>query len=177
MTDATTTALYLFSSLLQADAAILGFGAVFVVYRLQAAETERQRLEAQETPGKIPVTEEGWQKLRLPSAADYIPKVIKRLFWIPLSLLTLHISLCAILLWCSQSIGFATSFGGDLIGGTIGLFIVSVIVSSLFTWHLLSYDLRRAQIDSDAESKKLNERLGNLSTEELEKRISRKMQR
>jgi len=38
MTETFTTALYLFSSLLQADAAILGFGAIFVVYKLQALE-------------------------------------------------------------------------------------------------------------------------------------------
>ena len=38
MNETFTTALYLFSSLLQADAAILGFGAIFVVYKLQALE-------------------------------------------------------------------------------------------------------------------------------------------
>jgi hypothetical protein len=35
LNDSYTVALYLFSSFLQADAAILGFGIVFVVYRLQ----------------------------------------------------------------------------------------------------------------------------------------------
>jgi hypothetical protein len=35
-----STALYLFSSLLQADAAILGFGAIFVIYKLQALDNQ-----------------------------------------------------------------------------------------------------------------------------------------
>jgi len=37
-----TTGLYIFSSLLQADAAILGLGAVFVIYRLQSLYTQEQ---------------------------------------------------------------------------------------------------------------------------------------
>jgi hypothetical protein len=36
------SSLYLYSSLIQADAAILGFGAVFVIYKLQLLETRRQ---------------------------------------------------------------------------------------------------------------------------------------
>jgi len=35
-----TTALYLFSALLQADAALLGLGALFVTYKLQALESQ-----------------------------------------------------------------------------------------------------------------------------------------
>jgi hypothetical protein len=38
------TSLYLFSALMQADAALLGFGAVFVIYKLQALETIRQSI-------------------------------------------------------------------------------------------------------------------------------------
>lgn len=38
MSEYHTTALYLFSALLQADAAIIGLGAIFVIYRLQALE-------------------------------------------------------------------------------------------------------------------------------------------
>ena len=36
----TNSALYLFSALLQADAALLGFGAVFVVYKLQDIDND-----------------------------------------------------------------------------------------------------------------------------------------
>jgi hypothetical protein len=38
------TSLYLFSSLLQADAAILGFGAIFVIYKIQSLENIRQNI-------------------------------------------------------------------------------------------------------------------------------------
>lgn len=37
-----TATLYLFSALLQADAAILGFGAIFIIYRLQSLENRLQ---------------------------------------------------------------------------------------------------------------------------------------
>lgn len=37
-----TTGLYIFSSLIQADAAILGLGAVFVIYRLQSLYSQEQ---------------------------------------------------------------------------------------------------------------------------------------
>lgn len=38
------TSLYLFSALLQADAAILGFGTIFVVFKLQSIESHKDRL-------------------------------------------------------------------------------------------------------------------------------------
>jgi len=41
MNDTFTTGLYVFSSLLQADAAILGLGAVFIVYRLQSLYSQQ----------------------------------------------------------------------------------------------------------------------------------------
>ena len=38
------TSLYLFSALLQADAAILGFGTIFVVFRMQSLESKRHSI-------------------------------------------------------------------------------------------------------------------------------------
>jgi hypothetical protein len=38
------TSLYMFSSLLQADAAILGFGAVFIIFKIQSIENIRQNI-------------------------------------------------------------------------------------------------------------------------------------
>lgn len=38
------TSLYVFSSLLQADAAILGFGAIFIIYKMQSIENIRQNI-------------------------------------------------------------------------------------------------------------------------------------
>jgi hypothetical protein len=42
MDNTFTTGLYIFSSLIQADAAILGLGAVFVIYRLQSLYSQEQ---------------------------------------------------------------------------------------------------------------------------------------
>ncbi len=40
MNDLFTTSLYLFSAILQADAALLGFGAIFVIYKFQSIENQ-----------------------------------------------------------------------------------------------------------------------------------------
>jgi hypothetical protein len=40
MNDLFSTSLYLFSALLQADAALLGFGAIFVIYKFQSIENQ-----------------------------------------------------------------------------------------------------------------------------------------
>ena len=42
--DLFQTSLYFFSSLLQADAALLGFGTVFIIYKLQSLENIRQSI-------------------------------------------------------------------------------------------------------------------------------------
>lgn len=44
MSDLFQTSLYFFSSLLQADAALLAFGAVFIIYKLQSLDTVRQSI-------------------------------------------------------------------------------------------------------------------------------------
>jgi len=62
MSETFTTLLYLFSSLLQADATILGFGAIFVIYKLQVLENNYQYavnfiLEHGGSASRMPLTE------------------------------------------------------------------------------------------------------------------------
>ena len=40
MNDLFSTSLYLFSAILQADAALLGLGAIFVIYKIQSIENQ-----------------------------------------------------------------------------------------------------------------------------------------
>lgn len=122
MNETFTTALYLFSSLLQADAAILGFGAIFVIYKLQTLDTKLQLLvQLCYTRGSVftnyannlilAKTDENKVKLfkdsnrsdqevlepliSIPKRSEGIRSQVKY----PLIVIGLHSFVCAVLLW------------------------------------------------------------------------------
>jgi hypothetical protein len=135
MTTTFTTALYVASSLLQADAAILGFGAVFIIYKLQSLDSTYQdafrtclsasSAQVAEIAKLIVVAPDLERKNKLLESLvgnHYYPH-LSRLVSIPLRqeevktsikwpiiAVSLHISLSAIILWLIPNIHAA---GGD----------------------------------------------------------------
>ena len=129
MNDTFTTALYLFSSLLQADATIIGFGAIFVIYKLQALDSSYQNaLTLCQSAGQgdvgdiaklIVITDdpnkketllqrhEGqlyYSQLRLLITIPLQKNKVKRIVKWPLFFTVIHISLSVICLWLTPNI-------------------------------------------------------------------------
>jgi len=125
--DLFQTSLYFFSALLQADAAILGFGTIFVIFKLQSLDSLRQSLlQAYYTKGpghtgKVNILllskkpEEIANILSEPSGYDFenycrivcIPKIISKIsssVKLPIWIIGTHTVFCAILLFASHLI-------------------------------------------------------------------------
>lgn len=128
-----TMAFYLFSSLLQADAAIIGLSAIFVIYKLQSLETQFQNAyailsNAQPRPGfdysgfaddlllaqdiRMQVgifstynAQIAYRKqFELIIMIPELTKEIRTLVRLPLFLMGIHMASCAFLLWITPAL-------------------------------------------------------------------------
>ena len=158
--DIITTTLYLLSALIQADATILGFGAIFVIYKLQALDTLLQQTltlcEMTDKEGIASTLLVHTDKkalamtLRLHKGTLLLPHLekivtipkrqrqIKQLIKLPSGLLAFHASLSAILLWQTPSINWQLPFSLFYPYGAIILFVIALVLSVRVSWQLVS---------------------------------------
>jgi len=163
MSETTTTALYLFSSLLQADATILGFGAIFIIYKLEQIEKESEVAISQISlhgPGYMNLLTKVLNAASAEAAEEILkahsagtldklfrsvvaskrrPALVKSVLW-PLLIIALHISCCAVFLWFTPQILFNEYYGKSIVSFIIVFFIIGVFWSVRFAWMLLRVD-------------------------------------
>ena len=153
MNDTFTTGLYIFSSLLQADAAILGLGAVFIVYRLQSLYSQQQsyvdilqkstiggvpqasQIMLEGDPQRIAVELKKFEGNRYHPLLKFLAEMesslrIARLGLIPsLILVALHCILCAIALWWMTRLSASNSQDFvQLVGGILVMLFAVVLI-------------------------------------------------
>jgi hypothetical protein len=123
LTPIETTALYLFSSLLQADAALLAFGAVFVIYRLQSIENSQSLAHQNLHMKQVVYTMAEVQNMRIViEAGDRYAKTIRSSLKPALLILAIHACLSAVCLWSVPGIYAASP------SGLTWLAVVSIVV-------------------------------------------------
>jgi hypothetical protein len=153
MQDIFTTYLYLFSSLLQADAAILGFGAIFVIYKLQSLDNRYQMAydACQNAKGIIPefstklmggLSEDGiydiisttihnphiFKQMELLVTVPKRKEIVKNYVILPMFLIGFHCITTSILLWTAPVI-VGTGIGTTLAVVVLIVFSVGIILS------------------------------------------------
>jgi len=156
-----TTALYLFSALLQADAALLGLGAIFVIYRLQALENQfvfiMQEIKVH-GPGYISTATNLWvaktdeQKAELLKKSLSSPLIdplefvaslseakttIKRTIKTPLVIIGSHLCATSVLLWLVPYMHRQYCIINITSWIDIGWFVVGVASSVWIAWRFV----------------------------------------
>jgi hypothetical protein len=164
MDNSLTTALYLFSSLLQADATLLGLGAVFVIYKLQAIENQvtfvMQELKSHGT-GYISLStnllvaktdldkatilkgalrDKLYEQLESIATLPEREKKIKRTFKPSLIIIALHLSLSAAALWLVPTLNERCGLLTWISWIFIIWFIVGVLFAVWVAWYLVAKD-------------------------------------
>lgn len=156
-----TTAFYLFSALLQADAALIGFGAIFVTYRLQALENQfsftMQEFKShgpgfigQATSLWVAKTDEEKAEIlkkslntKLITALEFVASLseakstIKRTIKAPLIITGSHLCVSAILLWLVPELHHLNHLLSIASWINVVWFVVAVISSVRVAWHLV----------------------------------------
>jgi hypothetical protein len=162
MDNSLTTALYLFSSLLQADATLLGLGAVFVIYKLQAIGNQvsfvMQDLKSHGTgyialSTRLLVAKTDQEKATILKGAlrdklyDQLESIatlpereknIKNAFKPPLIIIALHLSFSAVALWLLPSLNERCGLLNWISWIFIIWFIVGVIFAVWLAWYLVA---------------------------------------
>jgi len=150
-----------FSSLLQADAAILGFGAIFIIYKIQFIENIRQNIiqsyytrgrgytntiitllldnpEAVAAVLEKPRDERDFENLKyivcIPAKANEIGRSIR----LPIALIGGHTVFCGILLYFSQFLSEYVSIQNALLIVTLLWFALGVFLASRLAIDLLT---------------------------------------
>lgn len=165
MNETLTTALYLFSSLLQADAAILGLGAIFIIYKMQSLDSRLNLALTmvggmQNTKGSqaFLLMQASCDKARAPllrsvvssekfSEFEVIVTVPARLAQIrkklilPLVVVALHCSACSVLLWHSHRMDFSQPWIWWVVDATLVSFGFGLFLDARLAWLLaVKYD-------------------------------------
>jgi hypothetical protein len=160
-----TTLFYLFSSLIQADAALLGFGAFFVVYKIQSLEgripqamqlaelrknSEDQTIAYMMGSGRLsnkatyiaryPIGDFIRKQMEMIEAIPKRVQEVKRLLKAPVVVIAVHTVFCAVGLWLSAFISTFAVLGHVLMFMTILWFAVGIAMASRLALNLTVKD-------------------------------------
>ena len=157
MNDIFTIGLYIFSSLLQADAAILGLGAVFIVYRLQSLYSQQSSyidiLQKSTITGvpqacqtmlegdqqKIAVELKKFERNRYHPLLKFLSEMegnlrVMRIGLIPsLIIVAAHCILSALCLWWMTCLTASTTNGFVQIAGGIVIILFTLVLIEVIT--------------------------------------------
>lgn len=160
MNEATAVTIAIFAAMLQVDATLVAFGALFVIYKLQLLQNQYERLlqTAQKQLSSAEVLVLGWhQELRTPElinemfkgqktppvvqlvlANDRESDRIRKLAAVPFWTLLVHIVLTAIQLWLAPPmLHVLEEVGRELYTGfSVIVFLVGVITTMIAVWQM-----------------------------------------
>lgn len=159
MNEFTATCVAILSTMVQADATFIGFGALFIIYKLQLLQNQYERLltsaRAHLTPEEALVL--GWeQSLRTPElisemfkgreapavvqlvlANDREAERIRRLAALPFLVLSIHIILTAVQLWLVPILSpRMAQIELPYVGFSLLIFITGIILTVNSAWKM-----------------------------------------
>lgn len=173
MDNTLTTALYLFSALLQADAALIGLGAIFVIYKLQAeenryfliiqevksrgpgyisiatnlmsAKTDSEKADLLKLAGKFGMAKE----LEFVAAHPYVIRKIKSSIKAPLITISLHLVASSITLWLIPAFANKLNWLNYVAWLNVAWFALGIFLAACVAWQLVVQNLTLKEVNPD----------------------------